>query len=297
LKISIGSILKFIIFVGIGALIFYLLYVRAEASYVEECALKGIPESDCSLIDKLKTDLKSSKLIWLVVILIGYMLSNIFRALRWNQMIEPLGYQPKFINSLGALMIGYFTNMAAPIADYFAASFEFPGWFSWQLMVGLALAGLATLYFLNRYLLNSHFEGKLMSKLQSIALGLKEGLMSLTKVKNLPLLIAYTLGIWIMYYLMTYLCFFAYKPVEHLGPIAGLVVFVFGTLGMVFPSPGGMGSYNLLITQALVIFGINEADAFSFSMIIFFTINIFGNVIFGLLFFIILPFYNKSRVD
>ena len=93
---------------------------------------------------------------------------------------------------------------------------------------------------------------------------------------------------------MTYLCFFAFEPTSHLGPIAGLVVCVFGTLGMVFPSPGGIGSYHLLVSQALIIYGINSADAFSFSNIIFFTLQIFGNILFGAIFFILLPLVNKK---
>jgi len=124
--------------------------------------------------------------------------------------------------------------------------------------------------------------------------GFKDGISSMKDVKNKPLLVLYTMGIWVMYYLMTYLCFFAFEPTAHLGPIAGLVVFVFGTLGMVFPSPGGMGSYHLLISNALIIFGINGADAFSFSNIVFFAINIFGNIVIGLLFFILLPLINRD---
>lgn len=346
MKFSFVSALKFIVFVGIGVLLFYFLFKNAETSYLEECALKGIPESECSLVDKIIGDFKTTKIFWLLVIIVGYMLSNVFRALRWNQMLEPLGYKPKLFNSIGALMIGYFTNMAFPrigeiiktgtlskyenipfettmgtvVVDrlldiigllfviglallfsfetfqkYFAENFVMPGWFSLPLLIGVAVVGIIALYMLNKILLTGTFENKLMKKLQSISLGFKDGILSLTKVKNLPLLVLYTIGIWLMYYLMTYLCFFAFKPVAHLGPVAGLVVFVFGTLGMVFPSPGGMGSYHLLISQALVIFGINETDAFSFSNIIFFTINIFGNIIFGLFFFIALPLYNRNK--
>ena len=97
-----------------GFLILYLLFRNNEAAYLEECALKGIPAEDCSLLQKITDDFKSVKLIWLVVILVIYMLSNFFRALRWNQMLESVGYKPRIINSLGALMIGYFTNMAFP---------------------------------------------------------------------------------------------------------------------------------------------------------------------------------------
>ena len=77
-----------------------------------------------------------------------------------------------------------------------------------------------------------------------------------------------------MYYMMTYLCFFAFAPTAHLAPIAALTVFVFGTFGIVIPSPGGMGTYHVLATAALVIHGVNSNDAFSFANIMFFSIQI-----------------------
>ena len=41
--------------------------------------------------------------------------------------------------------------------------------------------------------------------------------------------------------------FFSFAPTADLAPVSGLVVFVFGTLGIVVPSPGGMGTYQFLI--------------------------------------------------
>ena len=72
------------------------------------------------------------------------------------------------------------------------------------------------------------------------------------------------------------------------------MVFVFGSLGMIIPSPGGMGSYHALVIAALALYGVDVNDAFSFAMIIFFTINIFGNILFGILALIHLPGYNQS---
>jgi len=101
--------------------------------------------------------------------------------------------------------------------------------------------------------------------------------------------------IWFCYFAMTYVIFFAFKPTEHLGPVAGLVVFVFGTLGIVFPSPGGMGSYHFLVEEGLTLYGVGEADAFSFANIMFFSVQLFCNVLFGILALIILPIYNKTE--
>lgn len=52
---------------------------------------------------------------WLLVpvfslLLVGHWL----RALRWRQLMEPMGYHPKLINTFFAVMIGYFVNLGAP---------------------------------------------------------------------------------------------------------------------------------------------------------------------------------------
>ena len=339
------SFLKFAIFLGLGIFLFWVLYTNFDAAYQEDCALKGIPAVDCSLINKLITDFKATKSIWIFVIIVAYMFSNFLRALRWNQLLEPLGYKPRVLNSLGALMIGYFANLALPrlgevvkigtiskyenipfeqaagtvvvdrildlisllvvfclalvlsfgtFKEYFSAHAKLPS-LSQSIWLGaIAIIGLLVLFFINRWMKNTKGNNSILSKINNLRAGFLDGLTSLKNVSNFPLLIAYTLGIWLMYYLMTYLCFFAYEPTSHLTPIAGLVVFVFGTLGMVFPSPGGMGSYQFLITQGLVIYGINAVDAFSFSNIVFFAINIFGNIFFGILFLVVLGIYNKK---
>lgn len=65
-------------------------------------------------------------------------------------------------------------------------------------------------------------------------------------------------------------CIFTFSPTAHLGPIEGLVAFVFGSLGILIPTPGGMGSFHYLMGEALSMYGISGADAFSFANIVFF---------------------------
>ena len=79
-----------------------------------------------------------------------------------------------------------------------------------------------------------------------------------------------------------------------LGRKDGIFVFDFGALGIVLPSPGGMGTFHYLITESLFLLGIDKLDGFSLAMIIFFTINIGCNAFFGLLSLIGLPIYNKK---
>jgi uncharacterized membrane protein YbhN (UPF0104 family) len=101
-------------------------------------------------------------------------------------------------------------------------------------------------------------------------------------------------GIWVLYYFMMYFAFFTFAPTAHLGPIAGLVVFVFGSLGILIPTPGGMGSYHYLVGEALTMYGVSGVDAFSFANIVFFSIQLFVNILLGIISLIVLPAINKN---
>lgn len=52
---------------------------------------------------------------WLLVpVLLLLLASHWLRALRWRQLIEPLGYKPSRLNCFLGVMIGYFVNLGAP---------------------------------------------------------------------------------------------------------------------------------------------------------------------------------------
>jgi uncharacterized protein (TIRG00374 family) len=52
---------------------------------------------------------------WLLVpVLVFLLLSNWLRALRWKQLIEPMGYSPSILNTFFGVLIGYFVNLGAP---------------------------------------------------------------------------------------------------------------------------------------------------------------------------------------
>ncbi len=93
---------------------------------------------------------------------------------------------------------------------------------------------------------------------------------------------------------MTYLCFFAFAPTAHLPMVAGLVVFVFGSWGVVFPSPGGMGTYHFMVIAALGIYGISGDDGFAWANIAFFSIQLGINVFVGLIALLALPWINRQ---
>ncbi len=88
--------------------------------------------------------------------------------------------------------------------------------------------------------------------------GLKEGFKSIKKMKNKSSFWFHTFSIWIMYFLMTYICFHAIPETSHLGVSDGLFLLVLGGIGMVIPAPGGIGSYHLIVMIGLVALQIPE---------------------------------------
>lgn len=157
---------------------------------------------------------------------------------------------------------------------------------------GFIALGIAAVLYI--FLHKGFRSSKIGRKFFSLLYGLLEGIKSIFKLERPFLFIIHTLFIWTMYFLMTRFCFFAFEPTSSLTTLAGLMIFVFGTLGIVFPSPGGMGTYHATLMAGLAIYGIGQADAFSFANIIFFTIQFFCNVFFGLLAYLLLPLVNKN---
>jgi uncharacterized protein (TIRG00374 family) len=134
----------------------------------------------------------------------------------------------------------------------------------------------------------------LYQRIHHLVEGFRDGLRSLRRVEQPWFLLLDTVVIWLMYYLMMFLCFRAFAPTAHLGAMAGLMVFVFGGLGVVFPSPGGMGTFHAMAITALTIYGIRGDDAFSFANIQYFSIQIFGTLLWGIIGIIVLPLINKK---
>jgi len=129
------------------------------------------------------------------------------------------------------------------------------------LVAGAVLIGLALLswFLFNRYrdALGRH---PLYQKVSAFAKGLLEGLLSVRKLRRPGAFIFHTLLIWTMYYLMSFCLFFAMPATANLGPLAGLTILVVGSLGMAAPTPGGIGSFHLLVGQVALLYGLTSQD-------------------------------------
>lgn len=350
------SLVKFALFLGLGLTLLYFVYQNQAKAFLNECACTG----DCihdSLLAKLVSDFSNTNLFWLSLVCLCFLASALSRAMRWNILIEPLGYKVKTFNSFFSIMIGYLINLAIPRAGElarpatlnqyekvpldkligtividrifdmlmlllilgltFIVQFDnlynfltgkivpkatcinpntiitentFPWEFLFFFIMGVLLLSFIFILIKWQKIKTSNF----YKKLSILLANFWQGILTVKDLKHPYLFIFHTVFIWFMFFTMTYLCFFAYEPTKELGLSAALLAFIFGSFGIVIPSPGGMGTYQLAVMTALIIYGIEASNAFAFANIIFFTINIFCNVIFGMLAYIVMPLYNKN---
>lgn len=87
--------------------------------------------------------------------------------------------------------------------------------------------------------------------------GLKEGIASISKLKQKKVFILYTCLIWVCYYLMTYFWFFVFEETSILTWGACLTILSIGTIGRSVPiQGGGMGAYHFLVGQVVLLYGV-----------------------------------------
>jgi uncharacterized protein (TIRG00374 family) len=63
---------------------------------------------------EIKTSFREANYWWIALsITLGFM-SNVFRSIRWQMLLKPMGYQPRFINIMLSVLVAYFANLGLP---------------------------------------------------------------------------------------------------------------------------------------------------------------------------------------
>ena len=106
------------------------------------------------------------------------------------------------------------------------------------------------------------------SKVKATIGGIWQGIISLKDVRNLPLFIFFTLGIWVSYFLHYYLTFFCFDFTEHLGLGCALVTFVVGSIAVIVPTPNGAGPWHFAVKTMLILYGVVDEHALYFVLIV-----------------------------
>ena len=126
----------------------------------------------------------------------------------------------------------------------------------------LSLLVISSIFFL---FIVKNQSSTIVIKIKDFFQGIKEGFISIKKVKNKTSFWIHTVFIWGLYALMTYICFFAVSETNTLSFIDGIYIMVIGGIGMVVPTQGGIGSYHLATKLGLMSLGIGADSALIFA--------------------------------
>ena len=155
-------------------------------------------------------------------------------------------------------IFGTFFKKTGTSLDRILGGFSLTGWFV------TAVCAIAVLILLHLLLKNFSIYNKVKMTLG----GIWEGVLSLRGVKNLPLYLFFSIGIWVMYFLHYYLTFFCFDFTSHLGIGCALVSFVVANFAVIVPTPNGAGPWHFAIKTMLILYGVADEQALWFVLIV-----------------------------
>ena len=193
------------------------------------------------------------------------------------------------------LITGAVLLMQMPVfADFFAETGTNVGKYAevltsahFYLIILCVLAILVLVFFLVRNI-------ALFAKLKGIIQNVWQGIVALKDIKQIPLYLFYTIGIWGCYFLEFYLAFYAFDFSAHLGITAGMVMFVVGTLAVIVPTPNGAGPWHFAVMTMMMLYGVGKEDAGIFALLVH-GIQTFLLILLGIYGLSALPFTNKTK--
>ena len=324
--------LKFLLFLGIGAGLVYLI-------------VRKITRDDW---EHIKAAAGNANYFWVGLSLLIGAFSHLLRSLRWRLLIESIDKKPGLANTFCSVMIGYMANYALPrlgevsrcgvLSKYEKISFAgLAGTVIVERIIDLLmmfvfflvmlLLSFNKVYSIVKTKATTVLEGKWdslkhINPIVFIAIALiviggswflytkkdhlfgfarkfianfLEGIRSIGKLKNPLLFWVYSVLIWVMYLLMLYVCFFCFSETSNLTLSDALVVLIFATFGVIAPVPGGIGAYQWLVISVLThIYFISQNISFTLAWIIWGS-QLILVVFLGLISLILLPILNKNE--
>ena len=296
---KIWSASKYYFFLAIGIVLLYLVFKDVNFKW-------------------MWNEIKHAHFGWILFSFFLGILAMASRAWRWKIMLEPLGYNPSFINCFNGVAIGYLSNVGLPrmgevircsilnqtngipitkligtvilervidvvmllslILVVFFSQIDRFGKFFMTEIFGDKLSKLSTtyddighilipsmfvffiaLFLFLRWALKKFKGNKVVLKISDFLKGLSDGLISLFKMKRKGAFIFHSLFIWVMYFMMTWVCVYSYNPTSALNAMDGLFLMVVGGLGMTAPVQGGFGAFHYLVEKALLLYDIKPS--------------------------------------
>ena len=136
-------------------------------------------------------------------------------------------------------------------------------------------------------------KGVLSTKINTLISGLKEGVLSILKMKRKGAFIIWSLVIWGLYLASFYVATLALEETATIAFGIVITTFVAGSFTFGFTN-SGFGTYPAAIMGILLVFGIAETVGTAFGWIVW-TSHMAYIILSGGLSLLILPFYNRAR--
>lgn len=321
------NILKAVIPLAIGLLIFRWVYREMDFSTIREVLQKGVHAQ------------------WIILSLFFCAWGEIIRALRWKQLIIPLSENPRTSNVIFSVFINYLINLILPrmgeisrcavinkyekisftktigtliterIVDLFslmivmliAFLLQFNDFFAffarevnWVNNISSLFSsvwlyvGLIVTVFLFWVVWTQFQEAVFIRKFKQATKNVWTGVKTIRQVNGKFRFGCLTLFLWLIYFLQFYLCVFAFDFSANLTPLQGLFIFVMANIGIVIPVQGGIGPWHFMVIRSMVFFGISGVEAAAFALLVHGSQMVFS-ILLGIVGVITLPLNNKRK--
>ena len=197
--------------------------------------------------------------------------------------------------AFGLTFVFQFDIISSLLHDYVYPAFQNKNGQTAYQKIFILIAGLIFFLFVLKIIFARFGHINIIQKVKDILTGVWHGLISVRALKNKPLFFFYTIGIWIMYLLSTWVGFFAIDATSHLTMADALTVLVMGSVGMIV-SPGGIGAYALLVMETVALYHIPKEPYGQALGWLLWLGQFLSFILFGVVSFILLPRVNRKKI-
>lgn len=134
----------------------------------------------------------------------------------------------------------------------------------WWIYIILLFVLILILITIKKHWINLPF----INKIRGLWAGFKEGILSVISTPRRIPFILHTLFIWLCYYLMIHVVIYALPGTAHLSPADTLFIMIVAGLGMLVPSPAGIGSYHYAVVTGMGILGVGADTGMAFATLV-----------------------------
>lgn len=321
-KRTLLTILQYVIFLGLGIIIIYRMIAGMSADE-KSSMIDAIKQTRLWLLVPVAVagflshflralrwklllkplDIRPSTTNTVLSVLIGYVVNLLvprmgevakctvlarYESVPADKMVGTIVAERTFdVVSLAVITILTFLLQADIIGDYASSLLgQFAG--KTTLFVG-AITGLLFLILFMIFLYRRNKE----SKIARFIKGMADGVSAIWMMKDRGKFLLYTVLIWCLYWSQGMLGFWAMPATENLTVLAGWVVLIFGSVGMIV-TPGGIGAYPALIGSILVAYGLTLPEGNAYGWVSWMA-QAGITVVLGLLALVILPVFNRNK--